>query len=87
MNTKKFLGRLVTASLVLALMAIAAPAFAQFGGVSGKVVDEKGNPVADADILVSNPSNVGTTKPTRRAAMQPSGSLRRIIRSRRRRAI
>jgi len=62
MNTKKFLGRLVTASLVLALMAIAAPAFAQFGGVSGKVVDEKGNPVADADILVSNPSNVGTTK-------------------------
>jgi Flp pilus assembly protein TadD len=62
MKTKKFLGRLATASLVLALTAIAAPAFAQFGGVSGKVVDEKGNPVADVEILISNPSNVGTTK-------------------------
>jgi Flp pilus assembly protein TadD len=67
MNTKKFLGRLATASLVLALTVIAAPAFAQIGGVSGKVVDEKGNPVADAEVLISNPSNVGTTKLTTNA--------------------
>jgi tetratricopeptide (TPR) repeat protein len=42
---------------MLALMALAAPALAQVGGVAGKVVDEQGKPVADAEVVVNNPNN------------------------------
>src|SRR5262245_4659272 len=36
--------------LALALVAAAAPAYAQVGTLTGKVVDEEGKPVADADL-------------------------------------
>ena len=62
MRTKSLLASLLVAGLTLGLAALPAPALAQVGGVTGKVVDEAGKPVADADVLISNPQNVGTTK-------------------------
>jgi Flp pilus assembly protein TadD len=62
MKTKLF-ARLLTAGLALALtVALPAAAAAQMGGATGKVVDEAGKPVADAEVVFSNPGGVGTTK-------------------------
>ncbi len=62
MKTKTLFASLLVAGLALAIAAVPAPALAQVGGVTGKVVDEAGKPVADAEVLISNPQNVGTTK-------------------------
>jgi Flp pilus assembly protein TadD len=60
MKTKSLFAGLLTAGLVLALTAaLPAAAAAQQGGVSGKVVDEAGKPVADAVVVISNPSGNG----------------------------
>jgi tetratricopeptide (TPR) repeat protein len=42
---------LVVGVLAAALLGLASPAYAQVGAVRGKVVDEKGTPVPDADIV------------------------------------
>lgn len=44
--------RLVSGALVLSILAIAAPALAQSGQLTGKVVDAKNNPLADAKITM-----------------------------------
>ena len=62
MKTKSMLVSLLVAGLAFGLTALPAPALAQVGGVAGKVVDEAGKPVADVEILISNPQNIGTTK-------------------------
>jgi len=62
MKTRSFFAGLTVAGFVLALTAFPVTAAAQQGGVSGKVVDEAGKPVADADIVVNNPTNVAGFK-------------------------
>jgi tetratricopeptide (TPR) repeat protein len=62
MKIKSLLSGLAMAGLVLALGALAAPAAAQTGGVSGKVVDEKGAPAADAEVVLSNPDGITPIK-------------------------
>jgi tetratricopeptide (TPR) repeat protein len=42
---------LVVGVLAAALLGLASPAYAQVGAVRGKVVDEKGTPVPDADVV------------------------------------
>jgi hypothetical protein len=50
--TVTFLGRSVLAgALALGLLAVASPAQAQMGSIKGKVVDEAGQPVPDADLV------------------------------------
>ena len=49
------LAALMAAGLALALTALPAPASAQTGGVSGKIVDEAGKPIADVDVVLNNP--------------------------------
>ena len=51
-------------TLVVALM-FSAPAFAQ-GIVKGKVVDEKGQPVADAKVTIAGPARNAETKTNNR---------------------
>lgn len=63
MKTKSLFAGLLMAALAFALVsAVPAPAAAQMGGVAGKVVDEAGKPVADAEVVLSNPSGSGTQK-------------------------
>jgi tetratricopeptide (TPR) repeat protein len=62
MKMSRFLTGAVMAGFVLGLIALPGTAFAQQGGVSGKVVDEAGKPVADAEIVVSNPQNISGYK-------------------------
>ncbi len=51
-------------ALAVALV-FSAPAFAQ-GIVKGKVVDEKGQPVADAKVTIQGPARNAETSPRRR---------------------
>src|SRR5262245_52277820 len=63
MRMKSLFAGLLTAGLALALtVSLPAAASAQMGGVAGKVIDEAGKPVADAEVVLSNPSGTGTTK-------------------------
>jgi tetratricopeptide (TPR) repeat protein len=62
MKTNSLPAGILTAGLALALAILPATASAQIAGVSGRVLDEAGNPVADAVIVISNPSGVGTTE-------------------------
>lgn len=62
MKTRLLITGLVTAGLALALLAIPSPALAQMGGVSGKVVDDAGKPVADAEVVLSNPTGATPVK-------------------------
>lgn len=62
MQTRSLIAGLLTVGLALCLTALPAPAVAQMGGVTGKVVDGAGKPVADADVVVSNPSGTGGAK-------------------------
>jgi Flp pilus assembly protein TadD len=62
MKTKRFIAAVAAAGFLLALTALPAVAFAQQGGLMGKVVGPDGQPVADAEILVNNPTNVGGYK-------------------------
>lgn len=62
MERKSLLAGVVTAAFALVLTALPAPAAAQVGGVTGKVVDEAGQPVADAEVVLSNPNGQGTTR-------------------------
>lgn len=62
MKKRSLFAGLLTAVLAVALTALAAPAAAQTGGATGKVVDEAGKPVADAEVVINNPTGVGTTK-------------------------
>jgi tetratricopeptide (TPR) repeat protein len=49
--TRNWFGSTLRIGVLLALcLAVAAPAYAQLGSMKGKVVDEAGNPVPDADI-------------------------------------
>src|SRR5262245_59230049 len=49
--TRTFVARgFLAGVLALALVAVAAPAHAQVGTLTGKVVDEQGKPVADAEM-------------------------------------
>jgi Flp pilus assembly protein TadD len=57
MKMNRFLAGVAMAGFALALTALPVTAFAQQGGVSGKVLDQEGKPVADATINVANPSN------------------------------
>jgi len=58
MKTKSLAGVVGTALVAMALLALAAPAAAQTGGVRGKVVDESGKPVQDAVIVLDNPDGL-----------------------------
>ncbi len=62
MKTNRVFAGVAMAGFVLALAVVPATAFAQQGGVSGKVVDAEGKPVADADIVVNNPTNAAGFK-------------------------
>ena len=62
MKKRTLIAGLVTAGFALGLLVMPAPALAQMGGAAGKVVDEAGKPVEGADVTISNPSGVGTTK-------------------------
>ena len=62
MKTNRFLAGVALTGFVLALTVFPGTAFAQQGGVSGKVVDADGKPVADVEVLVNNPSNVAGFK-------------------------
>ena len=55
MKVRSWLAGLMAAGLALALTALPAPAAAQTGGVSGKIVDEAGKPIADVDVVLINP--------------------------------
>jgi tetratricopeptide (TPR) repeat protein len=55
MKVRSLLAALMAAGLALALTALPAPASAQTGGVSGKIVDEAGKPIADVDVVLNNP--------------------------------
>ena len=64
MKTNSLLAGILTAGLALGLAALPAAASAQIAGATGKVLDEAGNPVAGAEVVLSNPDNVGTTRLT-----------------------
>ena len=51
--TRKWLGPTLRLGVLLAVcIAVAAPAYAQLGSLKGRVVDEAGNPVPDADLTM-----------------------------------
>jgi tetratricopeptide (TPR) repeat protein len=54
----RLLSGLATLGLALALTAWPTSAWAQTGGVSGKVVDETGKPAADVTVVLSNPDGI-----------------------------
>jgi tetratricopeptide (TPR) repeat protein len=50
--TMKRIGSTLRAGMLMAVgLAVALPAYAQLGSVSGRVVDQEGNPVADAELV------------------------------------
>src|SRR5205085_6174884 len=53
---------LTNACMAIAIVTLAAPAFAQTGRIQGKVTDEAGKPVPDAKILVSEIPDAGGQK-------------------------
>jgi len=55
---RKFLFNSVAAAITIAAsLVLAAPASAQFGNIRGRVLDDKGKPVAEAEVIVSMPSD------------------------------
>ena len=56
--------RILLAGAAAALLFSASSAFAQYGTVRGKVVDEKGAPVADAEILLEGQGEIANKKVT-----------------------
>jgi Tfp pilus assembly protein PilF len=55
MKARTWLAGLVAAGLALALLAQPAPAAAQTGGISGKILDATDKPIADVDVVLVNP--------------------------------
>src|SRR5436189_3258196 len=63
MCSNKFVWQTLTATLMaMAIVALAAPAFAQTGRIQGKVVDDSGKIVEGAKILVSQVPDSGGQK-------------------------
>jgi tetratricopeptide (TPR) repeat protein len=56
---------LATGGLVLGLALVGAPTEAQMGGVRGEVVDDEGQPVTDAQILIESQGGVSRTYETK----------------------
>ena len=60
MKTRLFAGAFgVGLAACLMMIALAAPAAAQTGGVRGKIVDDAGKPVQDVVVVLSSPEGLG----------------------------
>jgi tetratricopeptide (TPR) repeat protein len=51
---RRFMSVGIAVAVCIGALSVAAPAMAQVGGLFGKVVNEKGEPVADAEIILEN---------------------------------